>query len=214
MTTIKKTIPRVLFQTNKKPNEQYVNDMILSKLENTWKYKFYNDEEVIQFFIFHPILDLPDIIAKYNSFRSGAHKADLFRYYYLYVKGGVFLDSDAMIYENIGNVVQNYDFISVESSVIPGTIFQGILGSTPKNEIIKKALYNAYYTDPDILLYEYHYFCRDLYHIVKQDTNNYNIKLYREYREDWNGDKILDDNNKILFMHYWNTKIIPRLYYL
>jgi mannosyltransferase OCH1-like enzyme len=99
-------IPKVLFQTNKTPLERDVLKIIYNNLSSDWKYEFYNDEDVINFFNNNPILDLPDIITRYNSFKSGAHRADLFRYYYLYINGGFFMDSDAMIYVNIDNIVK------------------------------------------------------------------------------------------------------------
>ena len=87
------------------------------------------------------------------------------------------MDSDAMIYDNISNIVKYFDFVSVNSSVHPGCIFNGILGAPPRNEIIKKALYNAYNTDISLLLLDYHYWCKDLYKIIKADQHNYKIKL-------------------------------------
>jgi hypothetical protein len=202
-------IPKVLFQTNKTKNETYVLNMIMAGLTNEWKYEFYNDADVIQFFINNPIADLPHIIQKYNSFKQGAHRADLFRYYYLYVNGGFFMDSDAMVYVNIDDVIKEYNFVSVNSSVVPDTLFQGILGASPKNEIIKRVLYQAYNTDPHILDNNYHYFCKQLYDIIKQNTYGYNIKLYEERRVHLaNGDDILDEET-LLFKHYWDTKVIP-----
>ena len=202
-------IPKVLFQTNKTKNDTYVLNMIMARLTNEWKYEFYNDADVIQFFINNPIADLPDIIQKYNSFKKGAHRADLFRYYYLYVNGGFFMDSDAMLYVNIDTIVKEYNFISVNSSCVPDTIFQGILGASPKNKIIKRALYQAYNTDPHILDNHYHYFCKQLYDIIKQDHYGYNIKLYEERRiNPDNRDDILDKET-VLFKHYWYTKVIP-----
>jgi len=202
-------IPKVLFQTNKTTSETYIIDMIKNRLNSDWKYEFYNDDDVIQFFINNPICDLPDIIKKYNSIKKGAHRADLFRYYYLYINGGFFMDSDAMLYVNIETIVKNYNFISVNSSCHPGTIFQGILGASPKNEIIKRALFKAYNTDLNILDEHYHYFCKQLYDIIKENDFGYNIKLYNEKRiNEKDGDDIYDENT-LLFKHYWNTKIIP-----
>lgn len=202
-------IPKVLFQTNKTKHEPYVLSMIMNNLSSEWKYEFYDDIDVIHFFINNPIDDLPDIIQKYNRIKKGSHKADLFRYYYLYVKGGFFMDSDAMLYVNIDTIVKNYNFVSVNSSNHPGTIFQGILGASPKNKIIKKALYNAYHTNPNILDNHYLYFCKQLYNIIKNDTFGYNIKLYKERRiNPNNGDDILD-GKRLLFKHYWKHKIIP-----
>jgi len=204
-----KVITKVLFQTNKIAPEPYILNMIKSQLSSEWKYEFYDDENVIQFFIDNPINDLPDIIAKYKSMKKGAHRADLFRYYYLYIKGGVFMDSDAMIYINMDNIVKDYNFISVNSSCHPGTLFQGILCASPKNEIIKNALYKAYNTDSNTLDNYYHYFCEQLYNIVKNNKYKYNIKLYEERRIDHEkGDDILDGDT-LLFKHYWKHKVIP-----
>jgi mannosyltransferase OCH1-like enzyme len=205
------TIPKILFQTNKISNDTYVLNMIKDKLGSEWKYEFYNDENVIDFFINNPITDLPNIIQKYNSFKKGAHKADLFRYYYLYINGGFFMDSDAMLYIDINSIVKNYNFISVNSSCHPGTIFQGILGASQKNKIIKNALYKAYNTEPTILDNHYHYFCEQLYNIIKENNYGYNIKLYEERRVNHDtGDEILDGDT-LLFKHYWKHKIIPHM---
>jgi len=206
----KTRIPKVLFQTNKTALDSYVIDMIRSRLGFDWEYQFYDDDEVIQFFISHPLSDLPNIIKKYNSITKGAHKADLFRYYYLYINGGFFMDSDAMLYENIDTIVKNYHFVSVNSSFHPGAIFQGILGASPKNEIIKRALYDAYNTDPNILNINYHYFCEQLYDIIKENDFGYNIKLYEE-KKSINCHEVGDivEGNTLLFKHYWLHKKIP-----
>jgi predicted O-methyltransferase YrrM len=205
-------IPKVLFQTHKKNLDTYVLNMIKNILPCDWKYEFYNDENIIQFFIDNPITELPDIINKFNSFIKGAHKADLFRYYYIYVRGGFFMDSDAMIYTNIEDVVKNYDFISVNSASHPGTLFQGIIGASCGNKIIKEALFHAYNTSPQILEIHYHYLCRELYDIVTRNDFEYNIKLYQERRViPYSFDYILD-GEILLFKHYWKDKVIPYLY--
>lgn len=103
------TIPNIIFQTSKDKPEQYIIDKISSKSHN-WKYIHYNDEEAIRFLNEHYIEEFKDIVLKMNQIPNGAHKADLFRYYHLYITGGVFIDSDAMIEMNIENVIQDYDF--------------------------------------------------------------------------------------------------------
>ena len=208
------SIPKVLFQTKRDKEEEYVLNMIESMLAPEWKYEFYNDADVIKFFIDNPITDLPHVIQKYNSIKKGSHRADLFRYYYLYINGGFFMDSDAMLYVNIDNIVKNYNFISVNSSCHPGTIFQGILGASHKNKIIKKALVQAYNTSQNMLDNDYHYFCRQLYNIIKDNDFGYNIKLYDEKRKNIDkGDDILDGET-LLFKHYWKNKVIPPIKYM
>ena len=136
------SIPKIIFQTSRKKPEQYIVNKILSKCDN-WKYIHYNDEEAIHFFNENYIEEFKDIVIHFNKMPCGPHKADLFRYYHLYITGGVFMDSDAMIEMNIENIIQDYIFFSVYS-IIPNTIFQGFIGSTPKNNIIYKALCDAY----------------------------------------------------------------------
>jgi mannosyltransferase OCH1-like enzyme len=202
-------IPKVLFQTNKVSVDADVRDIIKLRIGDDWKYEFYNDDEVIQFFINNKTSEFPDIIAKYNLLINGAHKADLFRYYYLYIKGGFFMDSDAMLYSNIANIVKNYNFISVNSSRHPGVIFQGIIGCSAKNEIVKRALRKAYNTDPGILEINYHYFCKQLYEIIHENSFGYNIKLYQERQQNPDSGDDIVDGNELLFKHYWKHKIIP-----
>ena len=201
-------ITPVLFQTNKTKQDDYVVDMIKLQLGDNWSYEFYDDNAVLDFFANNPIQELPDIVNKYNSFNKGAHRADLFRYYYLYLKGGFFMDSDAMIYSNIEDIVKDYDFVSVRSSCHPHVIFQGVLGASPRNEIIKRALFSAYNTTQSQLDSNYFLFCEQLSTICR--TLKCNIKLLDEKRIKVHDD-IIDENNKILFKHYWKSKIIPRL---
>jgi hypothetical protein len=203
-------IPFIFFQTNKTYPNEYVINMIKKQLTPNWKYEFFNDNDVINFFIANPLPEFPDIILKFNSFEKGAHKADLFRYYYLYINGGVFMDSDAMIYEPIENIIKDYDLFSVISTIHKRpAIFQGCLGATPNNLIIKKALIHAYNTTNDILKNEYLCFCYELYNIILINKSIYKIQLYKEKYMESYGTDILNDKKQILFQHYQINKTIP-----
>ena len=131
-------IPKIIFQTSKNALPQYVIDQI-NDLSPDWEYRHYTDKEIIQYFINNPVAEFPNIINKFFSFKIGAHKADLFRYYFLYVQGGVYLDSDAMIYTDLNEIAKEYEFFSV-NSYIKGTIFQGFLGALSHNKIIYEAM--------------------------------------------------------------------------
>ena len=106
-------IPRGLFQTSLQPQPEYVLKMLENRAPN-WNYKHFTDEEIVQYFIEHPESEFPFIVNRFHQMRFGAHKADLFRYYFLYQNGGVFLDSDAMIEQPLDKIVLEYDIFSVK----------------------------------------------------------------------------------------------------
>jgi hypothetical protein len=205
-------IPKIFMQTSKAKPDQYIIDKIKANAED-WDYFHYDDDEIRQFFKDYPLKDFENITEKFNSINGGAHKADLFRYYFLYIKGGVFMDSDAMIEKNMNDIIKNCDFFTVES-IHEKTMFQGFIGATPKHEIIRKALINAYNVEPNVLMDDYLYLCRYLYTCIHEEMPyDSRVKLYKEKWSDEHKYGIsYDPNNEddpILF-HYGVTKIIPK----
>lgn len=192
-------IPKVFFQTAIQPIQRYVLEINQQYLED-WEYKYFSDNDILHFFHTNKLDEYPDIVEKFHSLK-GPHKADLFRYYYLYIHGGFFLDSDAVLCKNINEIVKDRDFISVNSSVIPNSMFQGILGCSSKHEIMRLALDEAYNT-PLHKLKDYHYFCKRLYAIVQP----FDVTLFKEFRTG-ECDEIYDDT--LVARHYTKEKIIP-----
>jgi mannosyltransferase OCH1-like enzyme len=111
-----------------------------------WKYTFFNDTKITEFFTTHTDPEFPDIQNIFNSFTTGPHKADLFRYFYLYKLGGVFIDSDLMLYDDIENIIGKHSFVSVKAIKPAGSIFNGFLAATPANPTIREALKHLYAT--------------------------------------------------------------------
>ena len=201
-------ITKTVFQTSKNKPEKYIYNMFNNILPNNWIYKHFDDNEIIDFFKKNPLYEFPNIIDKFNSFNYGQHKADLFRYYYIYIYGGVFIDSDAMIVSNIENIIKNYSFFSVNSQIIKESIFQGFIGANPKNEIIYSALKDIYNIDNDKLNNDYHLLCKNLYKII----NNFNKDLIKLYNENCtnNVSYCYDDNKTTILIHFYLTKTIPK----
>lgn len=201
-------IPKILFQTDKMSPDNYVIDKLLSKCEG-WEYLFFTDLDILNFFDEYRLEEFPLIKNKFNEMPTGAHKADLFRYYFLYVKGGVFVDSDAMIETNLDTIVKDYTFFSVKSTYVSGAIFQGFIGATSHNSIIYEALLDAYTVNVEKLKYAYHMLCRNLNDILLRHSTE-NIKLYTERYLSDDSVQILNDAGEIILIHYWKFKIIPK----
>jgi mannosyltransferase OCH1-like enzyme len=204
----KRNIPSILFQTSKGPPLSYAVKQLKERAIG-WDYMHFTDKDILQFFKENPLKDFPRIAEVFHSYEKGEHKADLFRYYFLYVKGGVFIDTDAMLQVDLDEIARDYEFFSVESKYInPKSIFQGLIGSMPKNKIIYEALKDMYHITKETLK-DYFIIVKHLYPIVQKYKKDYHLKLYVEKWHVKPSKKtkcesmILEDGtNTPLLMHY------------
>ena len=127
------------------------------------------------------------------------------------------MDSDAMIYKPVDTIVKDYKFFSVNSAVVPGTIFQGILGAQPRNPLIYKALKSVYSMDYSLLETNYHILCKELYKMFQETEDKEGYKLYGEIQtlvddnirrnnQLFTGDQVINDEGETIFKHYWLNK--------
>ena len=202
-------ISKILMQKTRDKQEDYVIELFKNQLPEGWVYINYCNGEEEQYFKDNPLEEFPDIFKQWNKMPTTAHQADLFRYYFLYINGGVVLDGDAMVYDNIENIVQDFSFFSV-LSIMSKTLCNGIMGCSPKNPIIYSCLKNAYeINDMSIFQGKYHLLCSYLYDTVMNNTYDFKIKLFKEIN--CNGyAKTLNDDDKTIVIHYYKYKIIPK----
>jgi hypothetical protein len=202
-------IPKLFFQTSKAPLEPYIMKMTRDMIPSDWTYRHFLDSDIVHFLKSHPLKEFPGALEIFQNLKRGEHKADFFRYYFLFVKGGVFMDSDAMIYKPVDQIVKDYKFFSVNSGVVPGCLFQGILGAEPRNPLIGKALAFFFQGNLSLLDLDYHYLCKDIFRLYQEIPEKEGYHLFEE-SPDQGGDKILD-GQELLFRHYWrNKEEIPR----
>ena len=195
-------------QTSRQKPQQYVVDMIKERCVG-WTYEHYTDDDIIAFFGENPVPEFPNVIAKFFMLNYGEHRADLFRYYFLYVKGGVYMDLDAMIQCPIENIIGNADFFTVNSSYFPGTVFQGFLGSTPQHPLIYQALKDIYHCPLENLRKEFHLLCKNLYGFIKQQRTDSTLLLEEVYGGCPEEAHVIDKNSQVVLIHYHIKKIIP-----
>lgn len=210
-------ITKIIFQTSINKPESYVIDKILSKCES-FQYLHFTDDDIIHFFKNNYIDEFKNIIEKFHSIKNGAHKADLFRYYYLYINGGVYIDTDAMMELDIKDIILDNSFFSILSShhQCGSTICNAFIGASPKNDIIYRALIDVYNISNDALSGFYHVLCKNLFNIVNNNKYDFKITLYKE--ESWENvisrgydySKVYNDNNEIVMIHYCIDKKIPK----
>ena len=172
-------IPKIIVQTSKEKLPEYVVNMIKERAPD-WEYRHYVDEEIIQYFKENPLPEFPDIIDKFLSIESGPHKADLFRYYFLYNEGGIYLDGDAMFETNLEEVAKDYDFFTVKSWK-KGLMFQGFIGCVPKNIILYRSLKDMYNMDLSIINHNYFIIVEMLWWVIHTSKFDFSFKILYAY---------------------------------
>lgn len=203
-------IPKILLQTSKEKLPQYVLDSINSFIGG-WKYIHFTDSEIIQFFKDNPLDELSDIIQVFNNIPRGEYKADLFRYYFLYLNGGVFVDSDLELRVSLNYYVENFDYFTAQACHPNETCyFQGLLGVAPRNKIIYEALvdtYSIFKTKQQLTFYTE--LCHRFKQISVKYETEYSIKIFNEIEYDGYATIFDSHTNKTIAVHFHEPSIIP-----
>jgi len=105
--------------------------------------RFFNDIQCEQFLSDHYGLN---VLAKYSSLNNKAHKADLFRYCYLYEYGGIYLDIKCVLFNQLKEIFEP-DAMTTCLSITPKTIFQAIISIPPHHHVMKKCIQKILNTD-------------------------------------------------------------------
>jgi glycosyltransferase involved in cell wall biosynthesis len=210
---------RLILQTSKHKPLTPRSDS-LNKFASGWDYSHFDDNEIFEFFKNNPIPGFENIENRFKEIRRGEHRADLFRYYYIYLNGGFFIDSDFELKENLDDVIKDYDFVTAEIKAYePGVLnvtkrsraFNGYMyASKPKNPIIFQCLQHLYHIDIDDLSPKdgswdtrYHVVCEYLYSAIQAYPDKSKIKVYKI--TDNKGSFILD-GERVLGQHLASGK--------
>jgi mannosyltransferase OCH1-like enzyme len=164
-----KLIPNILFQTyyDKSKIPQYIFDNI-KKYANNYEYILYDDNEAIEFLekYYSKI-----VVNTFKKLKLGAHKADLLRYCYLYINGGIYLDIKTILVKQLDEIFIDKTYFYSCISFVKG-IYQGVIASPPRN-ILFLALINKIVNTWEILIkFNYLIFCEDMFKKIKNDTLN------------------------------------------
>jgi mannosyltransferase OCH1-like enzyme len=200
-----KPIPKVVVQTAKDSvSPRVVN--LLKKEIGGYKYTFFNDADIFAFFESHPDRQFPRIAEVFQSFTKGEHKADLFRYYYLYKMGGVYVDTDLMLYDPLDSIIRDNTFVCVWDLRHRGAAFNGFIAAGPKHPIMLAALKKLYTTPDSRLVKDYLAACKDLGRIISEFQGP--IKMLVEVRVVSKSCEIIDtDTGKISLVHYYGEPV-------
>lgn len=200
-------IPKLIFQTSKdKKIFNSITDYYINKFKD-YQYYHYDNQDIISYFNEHTITGFENIINKFYQIRGGPHKADLIRYYLLYLNGGIYFDTDIELVDDISNITKDYGFVGVITN--EDTAFNGFIACTPRHPIIYNALKNIY---ENPIQSQYLYFCKKLMTYINEyllETNDKNsLCLFQEHFISGSKTKITSQKNNedIKMIHHYRYK--------
>ena len=225
-------IPKVIIQTyydkSKVPDKVY---KIIRKYAPEYKHIVYDDNDCIKFLTqfdktFNKSSEF-NLVDRFNSYRKGAHKADLFRYCYLYQYGGVYLDIKTELIQPLSTLITQDNSLYTVIARNNCTIYQGIIASYPKHPILGNLVNQCIGASHLFLLIDYGLFLKFFYTCIEdniksdsvldpgiyQTYNIGNIHLFKEENYPIADCGISDRYNSCTFIHdKYGNKIIKTRY--
>jgi hypothetical protein len=127
----------------------------------------------------------PRVLATFNRLK-GAHRADLFRYCLLYVRGGVYMDIKTKLIKPLGdlNFMFNPKTVTTSLSIMPKTIYQGIISTPPGNTLFLDAVDRIVRTPAFFTKIQYHIFTGQFYDILSKESSSKQLQPGTNQLED------------------------------
>lgn len=174
-TQIIKTICQTYGDKKKIPEKVYQN---IKKFLPDFKHQIFDDADCLKFLskfdkkYSKTLFNNKSTVENFKIQKVKAHKADLFRYCYLYENGGLYADIKTCFIKPISELQLKNNLFYSAIDLSRKAIYQGVIYSPPKNKIfidnIKFILDNP---NPS-----YAYYIRHLYNNLKKHSINNNIK--------------------------------------
>ena len=126
----------------------------------------------------------------------GAHKADLLRYCYLYVYGGIYLDIKTILINPLDDIFKDKECFYTCIDMTSNAMYNAIIASKARNKIFLRLINHILDSYNIQIKYDYLIFCKKLYTVIYNDLI-YQINI---------GKNIGESQNYYLFQEICNTK--------
>jgi len=143
-------VDKNIIQTYKDDSIPYYVKHNLKKRNKNWNYVFFDDEKVKNFMEKEFGKEILEVL---NSFEKGCHKADLFRACWLYRYGGVYIDIDTEITQDLDTVLEmsGKELFSMPCTIekyYKKRLLNSFIICNKGNPLMKKCIENIVKIDP------------------------------------------------------------------
>jgi len=213
-------IPRVIYQTFETyevPKGMYESINSWLNINPEYEHYFFNEEDRVDFI--EKNFD-SRVLNAYLKLIPGAFRADLWRCCILYIKGGVYIDSDMICLKNLSELISDIDtFITCRDDPMSSKFLaNGFIASIPKHPFLKKQIDNIvdnvenlrirYYLDisgPGLLGKSVNDICgrteHDEFNLGVNEINGY---VFKVLKHDWQTKNFTYDGSPVLITEYPN----------
>jgi mannosyltransferase OCH1-like enzyme len=190
-------IPPTILQIviDQKPNKQEI-ETRKQYFPAHWNLFIFDEDDMIHFMKSHQSERFPQAFSVYHSFQSFQHRLEVFRYFYLYHHGGIFLNEDIVIAPTapyIQKVVQTNSFITLRKEDYES----GIIGAEPKHTLVGTILDHILSCKPTKLTLNPSYLTSIIQSCIYNKT--YPIAYLHIISSHENPIRIADEEDHILF---------------
>lgn len=124
-----------------------------------------------------------EVLYVFDNYKKIPHKIDLWRYCILYDTGGIYMDVDCVLLDNIDDLLENCNCFFTSNNRGVKDIFNGFLGTFPKNPIYKEII-DFMIKKKNNFNNDYFYNCKELYNIIDKyidfEVYKYDNYLFKE----------------------------------
>ncbi|MBF9020258.1 hypothetical protein HKCCA1058_06045 [Rhodobacterales bacterium HKCCA1058] len=207
-------IPNVVMQTSRRSLPARIVRRTMSVLGPKFQYVHYDDRAIEKFFSDYPHGELPGVLERFRDLNAGEHKADLFRYYYLYTLGGVYFDTDVLLVSPLAKYLSGRDFVSVRSGAVSNSLFQGFLAAEAGHPVLERAIRDVCNSTNDQLKSDHHLLCKNLDRFLREALSNHDVNpdtvtLFDEVLHSRKVAKSLDAQGRCVLYHFWRREFPP-----
>ena len=172
----KKKISKIFYQSWCSPLPKIISEKNNKYIPENFEYKLFSLKDIRNYLSNNWG---EKIVSLYDKYDKIPHKVDLWRYCILYDTGGIYMDADCILLNNIESLINNCSSFYVSNNRGVKDIFNGFLGTYPKNPIYKKII--DFMVQEGVNIKDYYYNCKQLYKIVSE---NYLLMINKNYYDD------------------------------
>jgi hypothetical protein len=134
-------IPKLIVQTyesNLVTENRWLTVETIKYNNPNYEYKFFNHNDRLEFIKTH--FD-QSVVKAYNSLIPGTYKSDLFRYCYLYINGGIYLDCKMYVYTHFDDLLEDNDLVIVKD-LKDLALYTAFICAVPKLQLFMNCINN------------------------------------------------------------------------